>query len=116
MSLGLLPWEARRVVAELTAPEQDTFARLRREPERIRRHLDAVQMQWAISTLARILRYEVAQAYRDAKATNPGGETYVRLDRPNVQRLFDAAPGYDADLVKSARRASRRAKRRVSRR
>lgn len=83
------------MVAELTAPEQDRFARLRLEKVRAEHNVSAELARWLVATLARLLPYSFAVGYRNGKATHEDGR-YIPIPKPQrLEWLMQHVPGLD---------------------
>jgi hypothetical protein len=81
-----MPWDARRMVAELTVPEMEQFARSRLLAKKYERHFSAIQLQWFVAVMYEAMTHAVAVGYRMAKSDK-------RLPELKLQKWLDRVPG-----------------------
>lgn len=93
------------MVAELTAPEQDAFARIRLEKDRAKRHNASVLAQWFVSALAQVIPHAVATGYRAGQATNEDGR-YLPIPDLRLEKILGGVPGLDAQPKQRRRRTT----------
>lgn len=103
VELGHTPWDAARLLKELTAPELEDYARSRMKSERYARHFEAVRLQWFLVVAGEVMRYAFASGYLQAKGLREG----QRLPELKLQKLLDDVPGFDKEFAPKRRKRRR---------